>query len=435
MTPYAWQTELDARRILPALEGHMDSYVKGHVDPERGTIYNGVMDYAPHFPTEAECRAEIPNSQGWLTAIEDNTLICSWVLWGLAHGVEGLDPAKRVALGHKVFRGATLLWSIPGNGFVARGLVPGCNAFYQNSSLEQLPNYLRGIWAWGRSELATPEERATAAEILRSVLARLDAFDWVMPRFDGQPSTGSVSTSNIRGWGALQVPQYLTYFLMAHELTGDGQWMDRYRRARDEEGGRRLALIAWDNYPNWHGYRMSIFSQCVSVVAWLDPAPETQRACRAGLERMGVLGSNIFWNYPMGLPLACPAAPLRRYDWRGAYRQCVEMVLDMRERRNQVLQGRINAERAAKDPAAPPADGRDRLVVYLFALESICLAGLPWLKRTSESPAVDVDLKEHYWRVLYDVVEKSAPEVPWQWGFCALLCAASAATRPICPRG
>jgi hypothetical protein len=41
---------------------------------------------------------------------------------------------------------------------------------------------------------------------------------------------------------------------------------------------------------------------------------------------------------------------------------------------------------------------------------------------------VDVDLKEHYWRVLYDIVDKSAPEIPWQWGFNALLSLASAAT-------
>jgi hypothetical protein len=423
-----WQTGLDWGRILPALTQHLDSYVKGYVDPERGTIYNGVTDYAPHFPTEAECLAEIPNSQGWFTAIEDNTLLSSWILWALARGVTGLDPKTRASVGRHVFKGATLLWSIPGNGFVARGLVPNSNAFFQNSSLEQLPNHLRGIWAWAKSDLATEADRALAAEIFRSVLARLDRFDWILPRFDGQPGTGSGSTSNIRGLGPLQVPQYLTYFLMAYDLTGEGRFLDQYRQARDEDGARRLALLASDNYPNWHGYRMSIFSQCVTVIAQLDPEPATQKACRAGLERMGVLGSNLFWHYPVGLPLDRPAAPLRRYDWRGAHRRCLEMGLDLRERRNQVLQGRMIAEMSARDPDAPPVDGRERLVGYLFALEAICLAGLPWLARTEASPAVDVDLKEHYWRVLYDIVDKSAPEVPWQWGFNALLSLASAAT-------
>ncbi len=44
------------------------------------------------------------------------------------------------------------------------------------------------------------------------------------------------------------------------------------------------------------------------------------------------------------------------------------------------------------------------------------------------TPEVGGDLKEHYWRVLVDIVDKSAPDVPWQWGFNALLCAASAAS-------
>ena len=420
-----WQEEIDMSRILPALTRHLDSYVKGHVDPERGTIYNGLMDYSPHFPTEEECRAEIPNSQGWFTAVEDNTLLSSWILWALARGVPGLDPNTRASFGRHIFNGATLLWSVPGNGFVARGLVPKSKAFFQNSSLEQLPNYLRGVWVWAKSDLATAADRALAAEIFRSVLARLDKFDWILPRYDGQPSTGSVAS--LRGLGPLQVPQYLTYFLMAHDLTGDGLYMDQYRQARDENAARRLALIAFDNYPNWHGYRMSIFSQCLTVIAQLDPEPATQKACQTGLERMGVLGSNLFWNYPLDMPLHRPAAPLRRYDWRGAYRSCIEMGLDMRERRNQVLQGRMIAEMSAKDPAAPPVDGRERLVGFLGALESICLAGLPWLKMTPTSPEVGGDLKEHYWRVLYDIVDKSAPDVPWQWGFNALLCAASAA--------
>lgn len=57
-----------------------------------------------------------------------------------------------------------------------------------------------------------------------------------------------------------------------------------------------------------------------------------------------------------------------------------------------------------------------------------CEPSLSW---SGALPLLDpyVDLKEHYWRVLYDIVEKSAPEVPWQWGFCGLLCAASAAGK------
>ena len=425
LTKLDWQTGLDMSRILPALTQHLDSYVKGHVDPQRGTIYDGVIDYAPHFPTEEECLAEIPNSQGWFTAIENNSLYSSWLLWALGRGITGLDPQVRTTLGRHIFNGTVLLWSIPGNGFVARGLVPQSNAFFQNSSGEQYPNYLRGLWAWAASDVATPQERALVGDIFRSVLGRIMAFNWSYPRHDGAPPTGSYAS--MRHCHPLGVPQFLTFFLMAHDLTGEGRYLDLYREARDENGGQRLAMLAANNYPNWHGYRMSIFSQCATVIAQLDPDPAAQKAARAGLEWMGVLGSNLLWHYPLGVPLHGPAAPLRLYDWRGAVRRCRELGLDMKLRKNQVLQGRMIAEMSAKDPAAPPTDGRERLVGFLFALESICLAGLPWLKMSPTTPEVGGDLKEHYWRVLYDIVDKSAPDIPWQWGFNALLCAASAA--------
>lgn len=424
-----WKTEPDMTRIAPAVARHVAAYVEGYVDPERGTIYNSLRTDPTSFPTEAECLAEIPNSQGWFTAIEDHSLLSSWFLWSLARGVPGLDRESRRALGSRLFHGASLLWSIPGNGFVARGLVPGSRAFYQNSSLEQLPNFLRGIWAWSRSDLAAPAERELGAAIFRSVLKRLDQYDWTLTRFDGQPSTGSAATSTLHGLGPLKVPQYLTYFLMAHDLTGDGVFMDRYRAARDEDGRCRLAALAWDNYPHWRGYRMSIFSQCATVIAALDPDPATQKACKAGLERMAVLGSNQLWNYPLGLPLHPPAAPLRRPDWRPAYRRCVELGLDLRDRANQVRQGRLIAAMGQDDPQTPPLDGRTRLGGFLGALEAIGLAGFPWLERTPDGPAVDGEMKEQYWRVFEDIVAVSEPDIPWQWGCNGLLAAASALMR------
>lgn len=49
----------------------------------------------------------------------------------------------------------------------------------------------------------------------------------------------------------------------------------------------------------------------------------------------------------------------------------------------------------------------------------------------TDLPEVGGELKEHYWRVLYGIADKSAPDIPWQWGFNALLCAEFNRTIPV----
>ena len=76
---------------------------------------------------------------------------------------------------------------------------------------------------------------------------------------------------------------------MAHDLTGEGRWMDAYARLSAEDGGARLRCIEDDQHPHWAGWDMQLFCEAVTVIQALDASPEVQRVCRSGLARMARL--------------------------------------------------------------------------------------------------------------------------------------------------
>jgi hypothetical protein len=108
---YNWERVLNAQAHLPQVLCALESYLSAFMDPDRGLVYNSPMAYQPAFPTEEEVRAEMPNSQGWFTAIEDCSYLTPALLSGLAQGLTGgvaQDPAAAVRgaeLGHRVFAG------------------------------------------------------------------------------------------------------------------------------------------------------------------------------------------------------------------------------------------------------------------------------------------------------------------------------------------
>lgn len=407
---YAWERTLNARPHLPLVARALDLYLATYMDPERALLCNSPLDYPPPYPTEEEVRAEIPNSQGWFTAIEDSSYLTASLLWALARGTPDLathDPATAsqwADLGHRAFAGMRLLWSVPGNGFVCRGIVPGATAFYPNSSIDQFPNYLRGLWAWARSDKATAGERAQAAEVFRSCMGWLEGHRWTIQRWDGKPGiAGNIAVPHAR-----HAPQFLALFLMAHDLTGEGRWMDAYRRFRAEDGRARLLCIEEDRHPHWGaGWDMQLFSEAVTVVRELDSTAETRQICAAGLSRMARMAMIVLNGYPLNAQLPYPPAVERRYDWREAHRRSLRDGLDLTVRSGQVLQGRLLESLRRADPDAPPPDGRAILIPPMNHLTTIALSG------AHRDPKVDVGLRDTWTRTLRTVIARCEPSLPW----------------------
>lgn len=407
---YAWERTVDARANLAQVARALDVYLAAYMDPERALLCNSPLDYPPPYPTEEEVHAEIPNSQGWFTAIEDSSYLTPSLLWALARGTPGVaahDPATAAQwtdLGHRVFAGMRLLWSVPANGFICRGIVPGGTAFYPNSSIDQFPNYLRGLWAWARSDMAAAGERAQAADVFRSCLGWLEGHNWVIQRWDGKAGiAGNIATPHAR-----HAPQFLALFLMAHDLTGEGRWVDAYRRFSAEDGGARLRCIEEDRHPHWGaGWDMQLFSEAVAVVHELDSSTETWRTCGAGLARMARMAMIVLNGYPLNAQLPYPAAVERRYDWREAHRRSLRDGLDLTVRSGQVLQGRLLDALRRADPAAPPPDGRAILVPPMNYLTTIALSG------AHRDPKTDAGLRDTWVRTLRTVLARCEASLPW----------------------
>ena len=425
MNAYRFRTEFDQAPYYPILHQALDTFFTTYCDPARGLLYHTPIIDSNSFPTQEEIRAEIPNSQGWYTAIEDCSFLGPLLLGAIGRGPCGLSSTRRRQIGTLLFWGLVELWAVPGSGFVARGLCPGGRDYYPNSSPDQVPNYLRGLWTWATCELATPEERAKASEIFHSVLTRLESFDWDLRRADGKIALNG--SCNIGYLSPRSTAQFLAMFVMAADLTGQSHWTDHFRRFRDEDGQARLALIAHDDAPTWLPWQMELVMEALRVLERLDPEPLPQAAYRTGIRRMGAIASVYvagygLWGTASRVPappvqLSQPPAPDSRPDFRAGYQKSIELDVDLSVRRGQVMQGRIIEGLYLENPSRALQDGRTPLVDHLWALSVIGQSGMPW---SNDGVRVQGDTKENWILVAKDILAKSAPEVPWGWGTIAL---------------
>jgi hypothetical protein len=423
---YRFVTELDLTPHLPTMHRVLERYLATYADPRTGLLYHSPLGDADAFPTPEEVAAEIPNSQGWYTAIEDCSFMGPLLLWGLSRSTCGLSDERRRELGSLLFAGLMRLWEVPGSGFIARGICPGRRDFYPNSSPDQVPNSLRGVWAWGRSGLASDAQQRLAGDVFNSVLGRLEKFNWELRRADDQPGLGG--STNLFGLSPRNMPQVLALFAMAADLTGQGRYIDLLRRFRDEGYFARLKLIEHDDSPTWLPWQLELCMQAARVLDELDPDPIARGAYRMGIRRYGALASTYIAGYGLwssasrelgtGLQLAQPPAVQRRHAFRPGYRRSVELGIDLKARWGQVMQGRVIAMTAAEQPDAPPADGRACLTDHLWALSVVGQSGMPW---SSDGARVQSDTRENWVQVAQDILAKSAPEVPWAWGAIAMV--------------
>lgn len=424
---FRFRTEFDLPSHLPVLHRALKEYIATYCEPKRGLLYHSPLGDNGSFPTPEEVRAEIPNSQGWFTAIEDCSFLGPLMLWPLSRTACGLSDDYRRKLGNLIFDGLVSLWTIPGNGFIARGVCPGQSDFYPNSSPDQVPNYLRGLWAWAKSDLASSHHKSVAAKIFSSVLGRLESFNWDLRRFDDKVGVGG-SSSMTHISVPRNAPQFLAMFAMAADLTGDERWLGLFRHFRDEEQATRLKLIAHDDVPTWLPWQLELFMQGLLVLKELDTDASAQTAYRSGIRRAGALASTYLAGYGLWssaaresagpLELANPPQISCRADFRAGYRKCIEMGIDLTQRWGQIIQGRIIETLEQKNENAVPIDGRTCLVDHFWALSVIGKSGMP---HSSDGARVQGDTKDNWIRVAEDILSKSAPDVPWSWGAVGML--------------
>lgn len=436
LAAYRFKTELDLSPHIPAMRQALELFTTTYCDPKTGLVYHSPLDDTDAFPTDQEVHDEIPNSQGWYTAIEDCSFNGPLLLWAISRSTCGLDDNARQKIGNHLFAGLVRLWEVPGrDGFIARGVSPDSNAFYPNTTPDQIPNYLRGLWSWTRSGLSTDAQRKQAADIFQSVLGRLEAANWVLLRSDGKPGVGG--SGNMTPFSPRGVAQFLAMFAMAGELTSQGKWFDLLRSFRDEANQVRLRLIEQDQCPTWLPWQMELVIEALRVLEELDKDAMAQTTYAVGIRRFGALASTYLAGFgrwsnasreqSMGMTLAQPARVSRRLPFRPGYEKSMELGLDLSARWAQVMQSRIIVEEVKKQHTFEH-DGRACLVDHFWALSVICQSGMPW---SNDGVRIQADTRDNWCDVAGDLFEMCVPDVPWS-GTPAMVGAISASIRR-CP--
>ncbi len=131
----------------------------------------------PVLPTIEEVRRGRPNKNGWATPIEDcagygNGKHLAWLVerYEATHRAEHADDARRVLAG-ALHLGEIRPADEHGFAEVVRGVLPDNTTYYEGrgrgSSGDNYNGYSYGLWRYARSTLATPDEKARIANVMR----------------------------------------------------------------------------------------------------------------------------------------------------------------------------------------------------------------------------------------------------------------------------
>jgi hypothetical protein len=219
----------------------LDLFWRAFVDPETGIVYDAPMDRPEVWPTPEEVAAGVPTINGWDTAIENAPGEGGPLLAGLALDAFAIPDERRRERMDLLFRGLVGLWDMPGRtGFVCRGFLRDRRSFYVQTSWDQVPPYLAGLWLYGRSRHCREAHRRVIAEVFESVLRWLEAHGWAITLHDGRPAVHG-GMADVADPG---IARLMALLLMGGEVTGDARWAEAYRGLRDADGRKRWDWIA-----------------------------------------------------------------------------------------------------------------------------------------------------------------------------------------------
>lgn len=197
---------------------------KHFIDPETYMLYDHKDPGQKNLPTREEIKANIPNTTGWTTGMEDCALNGSMYLCGLLEGYHQTKEIESKGLAKKIYSGLELLGSVsPTPGFLARGVLPDAKTHYINSSVDQYTMWVYAMWRYYHSEISSEEERKKIIRMVEEVCQFIESSNFNILTEEKKPSIVG-SCRNLRG---------LEFFLIAYNLTGNRHWYDIYIKLRE----------------------------------------------------------------------------------------------------------------------------------------------------------------------------------------------------------
>ena len=192
-----------------------------------------VRDYVGELPTPEDCRLGKPNAIGWWSPIENGPMFTGMYLNAMVERARRSGAAADKEQARKLSRGLLKCASVSDvPGFVARGVGSDGKCHYPLSSDDQMHPWFLGMHAYLLSDIPSTEERNVLVAKVREVAELLEGNGWQVPcdgAFRGDFRGG------FKGEHFRDVVRYLYLLRATHEMTGDGVWLERYRKALTEK--------------------------------------------------------------------------------------------------------------------------------------------------------------------------------------------------------
>ena len=293
------------------------SYIAGFGSPDTQLCYHHRLD-GPRgvevLSSPEEIRARLVRGKsmpyGYGSGIQDVALENGHFLFALCEAYQATGDPGLADLARWVFAGLRRVATVSAEpGFVPRGPHPDGVSYYPDSSRDQHAAFVEALWRYGRTDLATAEDRALIARTLDAVARRMERYDWRIMVEDGsaQAHVGFAWTQRT----SLGTTTLLGVLAEVAAATADEHWRELYRAFSDEDDAVRWNdLLQPSKVADWPPNTLYSNQFLVGLLALsrLEQDPDRQAQLRQFLAAMArrALESDVFdprlW---------------RRLDWAG----------------------------------------------------------------------------------------------------------------------
>jgi len=191
-----------------------------------------IHDFVGEIPNADDCRLGRPNAIGWWSPIENGPMFTGLYLPAACERArrsgDPVDKKHAQLLAHGLMVCASVS-DVPG--FVARGVGTDGTCHYPLGSDDQTHPWFYGLHAYVKSGIPDAAERARVVGKMKEVADVLEANGWRCPcdgAFKGQFRGG------YKGPLFRDAVRYLYLLCAMYDVTGDGVWLERYRKAQAE---------------------------------------------------------------------------------------------------------------------------------------------------------------------------------------------------------
>jgi hypothetical protein len=316
-------TGLAASRAFPAQDRRADDvkelcrdYLAGFGSPATQVCYhhrlNGPRGLGALEKPEQIAKGLVngqPKPFGYGSGIQDVPLENGQLLFALCDAYEATRDEELARTARWIFTGFKRVATVsPEPGFVPRGPHPDGKSYYPDSSRDQHCAYIEALWRFGRSPLATADDKAFIAGTLAKIARRMERNDWVLKVEDNSRQAHVGYTwKQFTLFGACSLMACLA---AAKETTGDKHWAELCEKLGGEKDSLRWKLMSPDSPEPWRPFTLysNQFFTSLALVSRAETNTARAAAVRARMKQIAgrALHSNVF-----------DETCWRRLDWAG----------------------------------------------------------------------------------------------------------------------